>query len=65
MSRVVYRSSASAYLAASADETARRLLPTGTEDLMRADEYLIVHLNTVHHRLRRVQNLSGQRPPPL
>jgi sugar diacid utilization regulator len=75
------------YLAASADETARRLLPTGTKALMRADErlggalsatlrayadcdlnvaraaeYLIVHPNTVHYRLRRVKELSGRDP---
>ena len=75
------------YLAASADETARRLLPAGTEALMRADErlggalsatlrayadcdlnvaraaeHLIVHPNTVHYRLRRVQELSGRDP---
>jgi PucR C-terminal helix-turn-helix domain/GGDEF-like domain len=75
------------YLAASADDTARRLLPAGTEALMRADErldgalaatlrayadcdlnvaraagQLIVHPNTVHYRLRRVQELSGRDP---
>jgi DNA-binding PucR family transcriptional regulator len=67
------------YLAASADETAQRLLPRGLERLAslaetltayaecdlnvaRTAEYLHVHPNTIHYRLRRVLELTGRDP---
>jgi DNA-binding PucR family transcriptional regulator len=75
------------YLAAGADETARRLVSPGIDTLLREDRRqtgalsstlrayadcdlnvrrtasrLIVHPNTVHHRLRRVQALTGRDP---